>query len=1590
MFSRNAFFLLIMLALATNLHAEVKPDFNLFTDNSFSVGETPRIRLSSRNLKEVDFRIYKIDEPLAFFQSQNDPHQIQNPDPAVTGKTVQEAVEKTSSAGASWFRRIARQMFSTETRKKILDMMPFLRSEEKPAPTVHTEHDPYAPLNQKNLVESWTEKIEAQQAEDEWYWDYKDIELKMKDPGVYLIEGISKTSNRRAYTMAILSDIGFITKSTDKQVMVWAVNRMSGLPMANTDVTFVEKQKVLHKMQAGADGLAVYEKPDLPDSLRQSQTIVMAQSGPHFAISDPYFYSSDYSANAVYVYTDRPIYRPGQTVYFKGIFRQRDGSVYEVPKSQDIQIEIRDANYSDILKTTLKTNDMGTFTGEFKLGDEPPLGHYELMAVINGNYYYSQFRVDEYKKPEYKVTVTADQGSYIHGDVVTAKVQADYYYGEPVRNADVEYYVFRTQYWLPWWYWYDDVYSWYFEEDEGYEWDYSREMVDSGSGKLNPDGSFSFSYTTMTGEVDYHYILQARVVDASRREITGSKRVVVARGSYFIRTLTDKWVYKPNEDINFTFKTFDFAKQPVDGALSVTVEREKFEDGQTFLPVGTFTVNTSGGQAVYPFKIGEAGYYRVTVTGSDTRGHTISDERWVYVSSEFSSFSWGGDGLQIVPDKNQYLVGETAHVMIIAPAENAQLLVNAECDDIYFTKSLTMKGNAVVVDIPVTAAMQPNFYVSANVMANGQYYSENKAIISPPSQQFLTVEIASDKEQYEPGQEATFSIITKDKTGKGVSAEVSVGVVDEAIYDLETDRTPDIQKFFYGKRWNSVSTYSSLYFSFYGYSARVIKDQKQNTAVGALKGKKDFVDARVRKDFKDTAYWGPTVKTDGSGKGTVTFKMPDNLTTWRTTARAVTADTKVGSVINTVISRKDLIVRLETPRFITQDDQVSIATIVHNYLDDAKTCRVSFEAEGVVYSGKYEIPKQSAGVGQAQVVSDHELDITIPPNGEAAIEWRVTADKVGNARFLAKALTDTESDAMELTIQVLPHGMEEQISQSGELKDADELAQFTVNLPATAIAGTQQLTVSVSPSIAAAALSGMDYLIGYPYGCVEQTMSQFLPTIVVSNALKELNMPQPAWTNDIPKMVSQGLNRLYNYQHDDGGWGWWENDETNAFNTAYVMYGFYVAEKAGFDVDDWRYDNGVGCLEQLLRNLEQPSETHYGTYGVRTTRAYLAYVYSLVQTDKAKVYDAYFNKANIEQAAFVKEAQNVIERMDYVTALNTLTLSNLGLPNEAKALANQLIAKATAQADFVSWGDATGWDWYDNEIETTALALQALVNIDPAHPAVAKAIRFLNMKRRGDRWRSTRDTAYIIYAFTDYLKKTKEMSPNYDLEILANGNRLKQIKVTTDQLLNAADDIVLTDLKPGENVIQIKKKGKGTLYYSSRLSYFNSGATTAAVDNGLQVKRSYYLLQEQPGKEITYIKRPFTGNAAFGDKIFVKVEITSPANYEYVMVEDPLPAGCEVFKDDNFLNIQGEDRATSDGDEWGWSWWYADRDVRDEKVTFFITHLDKGTSEVTYILRAEKPGEFKAMPTRAELMYFPEVNGHGVEQGFNVFDVGGK
>ena len=691
----------------------------------------------------------------------------------------------------------------------------------------------------------------------------------------------------------------------------------------------------------------------------------------------------------------------------------------------------------------------------------------------------------------------------------------------------------------------------------------------------------------------------------------------------------------------------------------------------------------------------------------------------------------------------------------------------------------------------------------------------------------------------------------------------------------------------------------------------------------------DLIVPKVRKAFPDTAYWNPNVHTGADGHARVTFTFPDSLTTWRTTIRGMTDDGKAGGAVTRVLVRKNLIVRLAAPRFFRQGDEVTLRVIAHNYLETAKDVTFALDVSGVEVVG-----------GQTQKVN-------IPAKGESYVDWRVRAHATGNAVFTAKALTNEESDALEMTLPVLPFGVKQRAAGSGVVFSGTGQNQWSYNYPANSDAGSRGVTITIAPSVAGTVFDALDYLTSYPWGCTEQTMSSFLPDLIVAQAVDKLHLKSPIERATLNDMVNAGMERLNSFQHDDGGWGWWPDDPSRVFMTAYVVSGLGQAKDAGYKIEEYRLNRGRQWLYSALK--AHPDM-------IPDLRAYV--VYALATTGGAP-------KDAIDQAW---QSRNKLS--DEGVALVGLAL-DAGGDGRAKEAAQLLEKKAkTSDSDAYWTGNYDGLleYWDDTSDETTAFALKLLTRQDRSSGLLPKAALWLGKHRSGGYWYSTKQTAMVIGGLTDYLALSGELANSSDVEVLVNGASAGTRHFGPDDGFALPWRIKVPAAQVGNGgQITVRKSGNGITYWSTESAWYS--ADKRLYQSGqlaLNITRDYYVLQKnqpKPTDPITYDLVPIKGPVHVGDIVAVRLAL-SGSSWKYLLAEDPIPAGTEFLPNTGLYTLNHKP-------DW-WADWFTRKEFHDDRAAFFNTEFS-GRREYVYLLKAVNPGKFVISPAQTGPMYQSNV-----------------
>ena len=556
-----------------------------------------------------------------------------------------------------------------------------------------------------------------------------------------------------------------------------------------------------------------------------------------------------------------------------------------------------------------------------------------------------------------------------------------------------------------------------------------------------------------------------------------------------------------------------------------------------------------------------------------------------------------------------------------------------------------------------------------------------------------------------------------------------------------------------------------------------------------------------------------------------------------------------------------------------------------------------------------------------------------------------------------KAIADTDSDAVELSLPVLPFGLRRDASQSGSLSSGGT-ATANLTIPAESNPAARTIQVSLAPSLAGSLLGALDFLTGYPYGCTEQTLSEYLPTLVVARTMAQLKLEPTERLTQVDRYATAGLNRLLDYQHEDGGWGWWKTDENEPFMTAYATFGLLETRAAGYKVPNDRIANGLAALVRLYRKYPR---------AVPALKAYMLYV--LARAHAEKIEPASLEDGPFDRAAALSDVWSARDRLTpYGRAVLLLTLNAL---HDARAaeLARDLLAEVKQAGDLAWWPtdhDPLLDDWADTSVEATATAIQALVVHQPRSPILEAAIRYiLGNRQSGLYWFSTKQTAMVLYGLTAYMRARGETGAPATAQVNVNGTPLQSIAFDR-QSLTAPDPIILTTAgREGANTVTVSADG-GTIYWSASAQYFDTSTPIERTGaRKLAIARDYFTLSAvDVGKKIVYRETPFAGSATPGDVLLVHLVVAGAPDWNYLLVEDPLPAGTEPIADDSLYPLEKQRPRR----------WSERRELRDNRVVFFQNGLSQGRIDLWYLLTVVTPGVFRAMPAQVAPMYVPGVS----------------
>ncbi|MFQ6100107.1 MAG: Ig-like domain-containing protein [Anaerolineae bacterium] len=753
----------------------------------------------------------------------------------------------------------------------------------------------------------------------------------------------------------------------------------------------------------------------------------------------------------IYAYTDRPIYRPGQTVHVRAVLRRDDDAAYSlIPPDTEVTVRLRDARDNVLAVRNLTPDDFGAVYTDFELAEDGTVGTYHVEVAALGETSRQSLKVEAYRKPDYEVAVTPYDDQIIAGDPLTVTVAARYFFGEPVANARVTVLPY-VAYGDPWW--------------DGEHYTYPKNEL-RRIGRTDSNGLLTITLPTQPNDDRGTWSIEATVSDESGLAVSDHARVVIHPATFGLHLDIERYGYEPGEPIPVRLLARDYHGRPLAGAeVTVGVYGWNPATGTYDNPVARTRVTTGArGEAATTLHVTEQGWYQVRAEGSDEQERPVSAGTYLWVYDDSAPWYTGqSDELRISADRAEYRPGDVAQLVIVSPVSGPALLT--------FERGTTRREAVVHLEKGMTTLPAeilpddvPNVHVAVAVWAEpveneywyrtrpeGRLLTARTQLLVPAEDRRLTVSITPDREKYAPRDEALFTVQVSDALGNPVQAQFSLALVDEAIFALAEDETPPIFDAFYAPRADLVRTFDSLQPTRY-----------LGGGMGGGGGGGDLGSGGPRADFPDTAFWDPAIETDENGVAHVHVRLPDSLTSWRAVVRAVTADTRVGQQTARVTVAQPLLVRPLLPRFLVQGDRVTLRAIVHNYTDAGMTVTARVELTGLTLDD-----------------AEPTQEVYVEAGGTAVVGWPVIATRLGQAQVTVGVVGEAGRDAVALSLPILPLAMPDLYTASGPVET--EVGEWVL-APSDLLTDVSDVEIRLAASIVSSLLDGLEYLIDYPFG----------------------------------------------------------------------------------------------------------------------------------------------------------------------------------------------------------------------------------------------------------------------------------------------------------------------------------------------------------------------------------------------------------------------------------------------------------------------------------------------------------------------------
>ncbi len=1363
--------------------------------------------------------------------------------------------------------------------------------------------------------------------------------------GIYRVS--ARVSDRRwnmASKWVVATDLGMLVKKSGDELMVW-VNSLSTLdPVANAALTLMSRNNQnLGEARTNGDGLAVFKNYDSSgDGLEPYLVTAMAGKDMSFVeITRRLIATTDFDVAGAaflagglegFVYFERDIYRPGETAHIAAIVR---GPNAAVPESFPLRIIVTGPDEKILTEQRKTPNEQGAFEISLPIPDYALTGRYNVSLLIGEEEEigHGRFSVEEFIPDRMKVTLKADRIDYFPGEDATINVDAVTLFGPPAAGRrvsgkiEIEPFAFTVPEYRSFW---------FSDETKSFE----KQASALADTSLDRDGHIGYRFTIPK---DVHPasmlrgVISTTVLEPGGRGVTAYGGLMIHPYRYYVGLRQAQEGYgKPNAPTKFEFVSTDQAGRPAAGRnIEVTLSRiywqsilkydqrrgyHRYVSEQVESQVDKFAVVSIAGKSSFDVVPDDYGRYRVVARDVQS-GATAS---LTFYSSGWGYSPWAMDNperIEIDLDKESYQPGEIATVQVRAPF-GGKLLLSVEREKVFSHQVVTMKDNTATIKVPVGNELKPNAYISAHIIR-----STDKLERDTPVRAFgvapITVSAESNRlaislevpAEMKPNSELMVSYKISG-LNKG-SAYVTIAAVDEGICQLTDLKTPDPHGFFLGKKRLSVETYDV-------YSVILPEIALRTSPAGDIEAarRRQLTPVALTR-VRPVAFWSGLVRSGADGSGSVRFAVPQFNGQLRVMAVAF-AKEKFGNAEKNIFVREPLVLTPTYPRFVAANDELTIPVSVYNGTGSDGVFSVKLEAGGPI-----------------SVLSNSTQSVKVEAGRELPVYFQVRAgDATGVIKF---TLTANGNGARSNATEEVPLRPAVPFITRGGMGSVTQSAPARFALPGEFVKGTTDYSLTVSAFPVVQFVGSLQYLLAYPHGCVEQTVSRLFPMLYFDE-LARVAEPELFKKSSVDYYIEEGISKLANMQLTSGAFSYWpQGNYQNNWASVYAAHFLVEARKSGYVIPDRVYDRSIGALQSYARaypssgrpvsEYENRDRYEYFRDSDQTrweTSVYANYVLALAgKADKSTL--SYLRNNSLAKLELYSQYQ----------LAGALALS--GDVSGAHTLLPKTMAPTDSNYRWESGGS------FSSPIRAQAIMLDILAEIDPSSPLVIKLVTSLvKAANDGGRWYTTQENAFALLALGKVFKQ--QGSSNYTGTVRVDG-------VTIGSLTPDTHNFKGKDW--GDKKVEINLNGTGTAYFFWRVDGLPATQKVEEYDHDIQVRRRYL---DEEGNAIRF------DQFRQGDMVIAEISIKALTEaVQNVAIADLLPAGFEIE------NPRLQSRR---GIGWIGDKMYQPRymDIRDDRMVIYGDFQPNKEEKFYYGIRVVSAGTFVVPPVRAEAMYAPMIS----------------